>query len=353
MGALKVGFIGCGAIARSHARSLEGLGKAGFADVEVATVHDVDAERATTFAERFGARTASSMEEVAANSDAVYVCTSTQGHLAGVRAAADAGRPIFCEKPLGRTLPEALSLAAVAADAGVVVQVGLVLRSAPVFRQLADIVRTGELGQPMAAILRDDQFFPNQGHYRSTWRSDVTLAGAGTLLEHSIHDVDIVSACFGPVESVSATLRGFSVFEGIEDSVSALLQTESGLTVSLVSVWHQVLSRGSTRRVEVLFERGFVSLDDDFTGPLTVQTSEGTEIRACLPPAWVLDVPLTSGDRGFRVRAYIEETGDFVHAVLNGTPPSPGLAEAVTAHRVVDACYRSAESGGAPISPAT
>jgi myo-inositol 2-dehydrogenase/D-chiro-inositol 1-dehydrogenase len=353
MGTLEIGVIGCGVIARAHALSLEALGKAGLVDARLATVHDIDATRAERFAERFGARTASSMEEVAAGSDAVYVCTSTGGHLDAVRVAAEASRPVFCEKPLARDLPESLSLAAIASDSGICVQVGLVLRTAPVFRRLADIGSEGELGRPMAAIVRDDQFFPNQGHYASTWRSDVTIAGSGALLEHSIHDVDIVSACFGPVESVWATTGSFSGHEGIEDSVSALLRTQSGLTVSLVSVWHQVLSRGSTRRVEVLFEHGFVSLDDDFTGPLSMQTSDGAELRECPPPAWVLDVPLPGGERGLAVRPYIEENRDFVDAVVGGSVPSPGLDEAVAAHRVVDACYRSAASAGIPVNPAT
>lgn len=351
MGTLKVGFIGCGVIAHAHALSLDGLAAAGLVDVEIAAVHDTDAGRATNFADRFAAHAASGMEELAAESDAVYVCTSTGGHLEAVSAAAHAGRPIFCEKPLGRDLRESLSLAAVAADAGVAVQVGLVMRTAPVFRQLADIVRTGELGRPMAAIVRDDQFFPIQGHYASTWRSDVTIAGSGALLEHSIHDVDIISACFGSVRSVWATVGSFSGHVGIEDSVSALLQTGSGLTVSLVSVWHQVLSRPSTRRVEVLFERGFVSFEDDFTGPLTIQTSDATELRACPPPAWLIDVPLRGGERGLGVRPYVEENLDFVTAVISGTAPSPGLDEALAAHRVVDACYQSAAGGGAPIRP--
>jgi predicted dehydrogenase len=350
MRTLRVGFIGCGVIARAHALSIEGLVAAGLVQAEIVAVHDVDGARASRFAQRFGAAVASSMEEIAGASDAVYVCTSTQGHLEAVRAAAQAGRPIFCEKPLSRNLPESLSLAAIAAEAGVAVQVGLVMRTAPVFRQLADIMRTAELGRPMAAIVRDDQFFPNQGHYGSTWRSDVTIAGGGALLEHSIHDVDIIGACFGRVGSVCATVAGYSGYEGIEDSASALLQTDSGLTVSLVSVWHQVLSRPSTRRVEVLLEGGVVSLEDDFIGPLTVQTTDSTDLRPCPPPAWVLEVPLRGGERGLGVRPYIEENRDFLNAVRDGTPPVPGLAEAVVAHQVVDACYRSAADGGALVT---
>jgi predicted dehydrogenase len=351
VGALKLGIVGCGVIASAHASALQGLRRAGFLDAEIAVVHDADVERARRFGAHVGAGIAASAEDVAAESDAVYVCTSTKGHLEAVRAAAHAGRPIFCEKPLARDLQESLSLVAEATAAGVPVQVGLVLRTAPVFRRLAEIVASGRFGRPMAVVMRDDQFFPTQGHYASTWRSDVTIAGAGALLEHSIHDVDILQDCFGPIESASAASAVFGGHEGIEDSLSALLRTESGLSMSLVSVWHEVLTRPSTRRLEVLFEKAFVSLENDFTGPLTVQTSDGCELRQCPPPEWVLEVPLPAGERGLGVRPYIEENRDFVDAVVSGRAPSPGLGEAIAAHRVVDACYRSAAGGGLPVSP--
>lgn len=53
------------------------------------------------------------------------------------------------------------------------------------------------------------------------------------------------------------------------------------------------------------------------------------------------------------MRPYIEENRDFIDAVQQGNPPAPGLDEAVAAHRVVDACYRSAGAGGGPISLAS
>jgi predicted dehydrogenase len=351
MPTLRIGIVGCGVIAGAHASALTGLRQAGLIDAEIAAVHDEDEERAGRFARHFGASVAAGVEQVAAESDVVYICTSTKGHLAAVRAAAQARRPIFCEKPLARDLQESLSLAAIAVDARIPVQVGLVLRSAPVFRELAEIVRSGRFGRPMAVIMRDDQFFPTQGHYASTWRSDVTIAGSGALLEHSIHDVDILQECFGVVGQVSAVSTSFGGHVGIEDSVAALMRTESGLSISLVSVWHQVLTRPSTRRLEVLFEEAFVSLEDDFSGPLTVQTSSGSELKECPPPAWVLAVPLPGGPRGLAVQPYLEENRAFVEAVATGHVPTPGLDEALSAHRVVDACYRSAAGGGVPVSP--
>ena len=62
----------------------------------------------------------------------------------------------------------------------------------------------------MAAIFRDDQYFPIQGTYASQWRADVTQAGGGCLIEHSIHDVDILRFCFGEVDELSARTANFS-----------------------------------------------------------------------------------------------------------------------------------------------
>lgn len=351
MASLRVGFVGCGLIARAHAISLSALARAGIADVEIAVAFDSDTGRADAFTRSFDAIGVSGPDEVAARSDAVYVCSSTRGHLGGVAAAARALRPVFCEKPLGCSLDEALTVAQAARRADLPVQVGLVLRTAPVFRTLAELVASGRFGRPMAVLVRDDQFLPVQGHYASSWRADVEEAGAGVLLEHSIHDIDILQACFGAVSLAVATRRSLAGYPGIEDVASALLQTESGLPMSLVTVWHQVLSRPSTRRYEVLFEHAFLSFDDDFTGPLRVQTSEAGEDLSCPPPQWLLELPLPGGERGLAVRPYVEENRAFVEAVVEGGTPSPGLDDALAAHRVVDACYRSARGGAVPVIP--
>lgn len=323
----------------------------GLIAAELVAVHDLDGGKAATFADRLHLERKNHASDVAAVSDAVYVCTSTGGHLEAVRAAASAGRAIFCEKPLARSLTESRALVRLVEEAGVPAQAGLVLRTAPVYRELARLVTSGRLGRPMVAVLRDDQFFPIQGHYASTWRKDVTEAGAGALMEHSIHDVDIARVCFGEVASVAAMNANVAGFEGIEDVAAGLLRFESGLVVNMVSAWHSVMTRPSTRRVEVFFERGFVSFDDDFTGPITIQTDEGTEVRRVDPAPFVADTTLPEGRVGLGVRPYLEENRDFVDALIASRPPTPALAEALRAHEVVDAWYRSAAEGGA-VTPA-
>ena len=102
------------------------------------------------------------------------------------------------------------------------------LRSAPVFRALRDLVGGGSLGAPMAAVFRDDQYFPIQGTYASQWRADVAQAGGGCLIEHSIHDVDILRFCFGEVDEVAARTANHAGHEGIEDMAARLALVRLG-----------------------------------------------------------------------------------------------------------------------------
>ena len=73
---------------------------------------------------------------------------------------------MFCEKPLDVDLARATALVEAVRSSGVASQSGLVLRSAPVFRALRDLVQGGTIGAPMAVVFRDDQYFPIQGHLR-------------------------------------------------------------------------------------------------------------------------------------------------------------------------------------------
>src|SRR6266705_2959291 len=286
-----VGIIGCGFIAALHSRALKGIVDAGLVDAAVVATCDTDLDRAAAFARAHRAAIATSdPAEVLAAVDAVWICTPTATHRAIAEAAASAGVAVFCEKPLAPTLAD------------------------------------GELGRPMAAAFRDDQFFPIQGHYGSSWRADAAIAGGGTLIEHSIHDLDLLRFLLGEVVDVSGRTANYAGHEGIEDVAVATLAFESGATAGLVSVWHGVLTRPSTRRLEVFCERGMAWTDDDYTGPLHVEKSDGAEARECAPAN----------------RAFLE-------ALANGRPPEPGLDVALVAHRLVDAVYRSAREGGMPV----
>jgi predicted dehydrogenase len=220
-----------------------------------------------------------------------------------------------------------------------------------VFAAAAELVRSGRYGRPLTTNLRDDQYFPIQGMYGSTWRKDREAAGGGTLIEHSIHDVDVLRWILGEPTTVSASTACAFGYEGIEDLASLTWHYESGATAQLVSVWHQVLSRGSSRRLEIFCEEAYLWTEDDYLGPLNVETSAGVEVHEGSAPEWVsaLKVPEVFEKA---VAHYASQGKYFLDELAaNGAAARgfPGAAEALAAHRIVDAAYRSAAAGSVPI----
>ena len=332
---VRVGFLGAGLIAAFHSKMLRASG----ADVAWAGVYDPDASRAEEFARASGATARATEEEVLDDCDAVYVCTWTSEHQRLVEGAVARGLPVFCEKPLSVDLARATAMADAVEAAGVVNQVGLVLRRSPAFNLMRDLVADPASGRVMSVVFRDDQYIPVQGMYGSTWRGDRTKAGSGTLLEHSIHDLDILEFVAGPVSSVSARSANFHGLDGIEDSVATSLSFADGGVGTMVSIWHDILERPSLRRVEVFCERLHVVMEeDDWFGPVSWLRLGGES--AVREGAGLVE---ECRDRGIELT---NPDGEFIAAIVGGRAATPSFADAVRAHRLADAVYRSAAAGG-------
>ena len=263
---VRVGFLGAGLIATYHSKSL----KRSAAAVVRTGVYDPDSERAHAFAAASGHTACASEADVIAASDAVYICTWTNEHPRLLADVVASGKHVFCEKPLAFDAAEAWRMANAAHAAGVTHQVGLVLRRSPAYLWAKHLTDDPTAGRLMTVVFRDDQFIPIQGHYASTWRADKLLVGAGTLLEHSIHDVDMLRYLVGDVRRVSAHTQNFHGHDGIEDVATSSFRFTSGATGTLTSVWHDNLARPSLRRVEIFCERRHIVIEgDDWFGPVT------------------------------------------------------------------------------------
>jgi predicted dehydrogenase len=339
---VRVGFLGAGFIARYHAMQLRLAAEPN----EIVAVYDPEPGRAASFCHDESGTPADSVATVIDGVDAVFVCTWTSAHLDAVRAVVDAGLPVFCEKPLSTDLDGARALVELVEDSGVVNAVGLVLRSSPALLTVRELIEDPASGRVMNVVFRDDQYLPTQGMYGSTWRGDRSLAGSGTLLEHSIHDVDILEWLVGPAASVSAQQAYFHGIEGIEDSVSALFRFAGGGSGSVSSIWHDVLSRPSQRRIEVFCEHAVITLEGEYFGPIRCQRSEGEQVLdGDELIQWLSDrgIDPVSTEQEFLVQVRRSMQGEDVQRVR------PDVRDALRAHEVVDAVYRSAADGGVPV----
>lgn len=333
MSALRVGWLGAGHIATFHSKML----RASRADAVWAGVHDPDPGRAEAFAERSGATVCDSVDQVLDGCDAVYVCTWTAAHLELVEAAAARGLAVFCEKPLGPDLATARRLAASINEAQIVNQVGLILRRSPAYGLARALATDDEAGRLMSFVFRDDQFIPIRGMYASTWRADRSLAGSGTLLEHSIHDVDVIEAFLGEIVAVNGDQAHVHGLDGIEDVVSAVLTLDNGAIGTLTSIWHDIDARPSLRRLELFCERRHIVVEGDWYGPVSWTDAAGEHHEVA--GAELIEF---AAERGIPEQ---NPDGEFVKSVMRGDGAWPSVGDAVRAHEVVDAIYRSCESG--------
>jgi predicted dehydrogenase len=333
---IRIGFLGAGHIAALHEYLLATCG----VEHAIVAVCDPDPERADAFAARTGAKV---MDEAALIEavDAVYVATWTAEHPRLVEAVAAAGKAVFCEKPLATTLEVVNEMCQVVADAGVTNQVGLILRFLPPFRLVKRLLADERAGRVLSVVFRDDQYLPIGGSYGSTWRIEADKAGHGTVLEHSIHDLDILEWLLGPVATLSAETRNHHGHTDIEDVAAVRVDFTSGAVGTLSSIWHDIAERESQRGIEIFCERLYIRIEGDFVGPVRWHFT-GSDPQVAEADA-LMDEVAGDDDRGNPART-------FLTAVAEGRPASPSFADAIGAHELVDAVYRSAALAGAPIS---
>jgi len=121
----------------------------------------------------------------------------------------------------------------------------------------------------------------------------------------------------------------------------------SGARSTIVSVWHDVLSRPSTRRLEVFCERAFLWIDDDYLGPVHVETSSGATVIEPHAPPWTHDLDRDPARaRALAPYAIQDRAALEFFATGRASAAPPDVDTALIDHHIVDAVYRSARDGG-------
>ncbi|MEO1058011.1 MAG: Gfo/Idh/MocA family oxidoreductase [Actinomycetota bacterium] len=343
---LSIGFLGAGFISRTHRFFLKHCS----VDHQITAVFDPDRPKAEAFAERRGA---SVVDESALldSVDVVFVTAWTSEHERLVREAAERGVAVFCEKPLAADATAAARMAAAVENAGVASQVGLVLRFLPQFRWARQLLTDERAGRLMTIVFRDDQFIPTQSYYASDWRADPARAGRGTLLEHSIHDVDIISYIAGPIGEVHGRVREFHGLDRIDDLAVATMALPNDALASLTSIWHDMTDRPSQRHIELFAERLHVRLDGTPEGPVVWRYADGPEESLAGPALLDACLDLGLGRRidalEFGAGAMFNPVTEFLETVRDGRPSPLPLSTALPAHEVVDRIYADADRASA------
>lgn len=352
MNTLRIGLAGAGVIGETHALMLHEIARAFPGWLELVAVADPDSALCEQAQRNFGFREtyadgATLLER--ADIDTLFVCTPTHAHAELVEAAAARRLHLFCEKPLAMSYAEGCRMVEAVEGAGCRAQIGLVLRYSAVYTLLRQQLQDPAVGRTLAVVFRDDQCFPIRGLHASPWRADRSRTAGGTLIEHGVHDLDLLTWFFGPVESLQAWQRNLAGHPGVEDYVAIELTFAGGVQAQLVNVWHDMLQRPSNRRLEVFCERAFLASDHDMLGSLRRQLGDEAEGE------WSGDEVLQRfralhGAEQHPLRdwfgvSYLVQDLAFVEALRAGRDPEPGLRVGLEAQRLAEAAYVSAREG--------
>ena len=164
---------------------------------------------------------------------AVVLATPHSLHAAQIVAAAAAGKPVFCEKPLALTRADAARATAACARAGVALAVGHDKRFWPSMRELARIVAAGELGE----LLHVEGHNSNEtSRVFTAWRAAPAESPGGGMTGAGIHMLDAFVGLLGSVARVQAQLVTRQTAPEALDTVSVLLEFANGVSGTLATV---------------------------------------------------------------------------------------------------------------------
>ncbi|HMN61438.1 MAG TPA: Gfo/Idh/MocA family oxidoreductase [Anaerolinea sp.] len=227
---INVGFLGAGEIAKTHAAAV-----AQVEDARLVAVYDTQAERAGALAAQYGAALCDSMDQLLRfpGLDLLYILTPPHVHADQIVAAADAGIPILCEKPITLSLAEADRAIAAARTRGVPLMTGQSHRYHPLAAQARELLLNGSLGDFVAAWShRLTALRVSPGSWLSR-----RAVGGGLALQYALHDLDWERWLAGEAAGVSAQEAHTNPEIDIEDNLWALVQFQNGGSGSVGVSW--------------------------------------------------------------------------------------------------------------------
>lgn len=333
----RVAVLGTGFIARFRLQAYRTV-----PDVEIVAVLGRDPDRTRAFAREHGiAHAAVDYEGLLAGPafDAVDVCLPNHLHLEAVRFAAEAGKAVSVEKPLGRTAAEAQQMLDLAEAAGIVHVYGENWFFSPELVEIVSLVKQGVIGRPLWLRGREGHFGPH-----SAWFYDRELAGGGAMLDMGCHVVGtFLRLVEEPVKDVFCHAQTSHHATECEDNALGLLRFEGGATGQVEASW--TVRGGMAVVVEVWGDEGVITFDrSGLSQPVRVFAGRPTE-RYFLEKGesdrgWLF--PMVEEHHRYGYDALVRH---FVACVSGAEAPSTTFRDGVAVNRIIDALYASARYG--------
>ena len=364
---MKVGIIGFGSMGKTHAYSIENLkyfySPLGF-KAEIAGICTRSMERSEAFCRQYGiARAYRDEDEMIADPhiDVIDICTPNTCHYETLKKAIAAGKHIYCEKPLCTTRAEAEEIAELAREKGVICAVVFNTRFLlPVMRakELVDAGRIGEVISFRGAFLHSSSADPKKP---AGWKQNKDICGGGVLFDLGSHIIDLIYLLGGRFESVSGMSQiAYKTRAGMDGKqwetnadeafyMTARLANGACGTISVGKIMH---GTNDDHSFEIFGTKGSIKFDvmePNFLWFYDAEKPEAergyTKVECCgRYPAPGGVFPGVKAPIGW-LRGHVGSMYNFLSAVNEGRQPSPSFDDAAHIQAVMEAAYRSDETG--------
>jgi myo-inositol 2-dehydrogenase/D-chiro-inositol 1-dehydrogenase len=319
---IRVGLVGTGRIGQIHARTI-----AANPDVELVALTDVNQVSAEAVAAGCNTKVVKDYQALLDDKsiEAVVICSSTDTHAPFIIQAAQAGKHIFCEKPISADLAKIDEALAAVDKAGVKLMIAFNRRFDPNHLRIKHAIESGEIGTPhrLHIISRDPAPPP----------IDYIKVSGGLFFDMTIHDFDMARFLLGDVDevyAVGAVLVDPRIGEaGDIDTAVITLKFKNGAIGTIENSRRSVYAYD--QRVEVFGSGGAARSENWYANSVTISTAQS--VGRDLPLNFFLERYMGS---------YQAELDAFVHSLKSGAPMpvsgQDGRAPVVIAMAALKSC---------------
>ena len=348
---IRIGLVGAGAIMRlSHAPTVKRTSGAA-----LAAVFDRDLSRAEALTGDFGGRAYRDLEAMLSSPDvdAVIVATPNRFHEEGVLAAAAHGKHVFCEKPLTLDVQSARRMIEACRKAKVLLQVGFNQRfwgQTQIAKSLIDSGFIGKVHQYRSNYSEKSTAYPAATRYRY----DLAQSGGATIIDLTIHRIDLLRHLVGDYSAVFAELAHSALPEKVDDNIFLLTRGTGGERGCLSGnryspdIGDGTDIYGSEGTIHIASE----TLNPFHAAPLAVYTDKSAkDLPDVLAEAHYPDAWWKAFEGGWitvkppRRNPYNTQMRAFVDSIVESKPPTVSGEDGLKAQELIQGAYLSMQTG--------
>ena len=338
---IKWGVIGAGGIA--DRRTLPGMMLA--ENAELIAVMEINEELTEKLRVKYNAKRGyTSAEALLADPEieAVYIAAPVVCHKAQAIAAAKAGKHILLEKPAALTIEDGEEILAAAKEAGVLIASGFMMRYHGYHQKVKEMIANGDIGQIVSARAQLTCWYPE---IPGAWRQHKEQSGGGALMDMGVHCIDLIEYILGSKTVKTCGFNDTRTFSyDVDDSSNILIKLENG-AVAYVDSHFNIPDEAAFCRMEFYGTKGSILCEG------TIGQVEGGEVKAVVSDAGGYNAAQDRSTSGaFKVEAklgnmYQKEIESFGRSIIDGTPLTVPLEDAIHVQKVALAAYESSEEG--------